>query len=284
MKLRGALKHLTPWSDAELAVLAERYARDGGAAVAEATGRSLRSVYIQAGRRGLCHEKWWTPAEDANLRNLWLEMALKGIATKLGRSQGAVAVRAAALGLKLGAPEGWEFLTTAEGRVGYRIPTIRRIVEWAEQHGILNPRWPTIKIAMHAPRAAGKRQKWRRHIVEIDSLDDALAAWMQAETIEEAARARGTSRDLIVRALSLFATDAPGRTVRGAQWRLPSDVIDGALAARAAHESLVEAALRVGLSRDSLKRRLRLAGLKQPPRHNWYLRPADVDAAISRAA
>ncbi len=110
----------SPWSEAEIATLA-RLACEGTMAVCTATGRSPRSVRVQANRHGVHlarvaadfstapapaslsgKAKTWTDEEVETLRTLGPTRGSQAVADALGRSRKSVASKASEIGVKFG--------------------------------------------------------------------------------------------------------------------------------------------------------------------------------------
>lgn len=226
MKLLGAVAHYTPWSPAELEALRVVYS-DGGIESAEVAlpGRSRASIYHQAARMGLTRRRRWTVEEDSRLRRLWdAETPLAQIAARLERTATATYWRAQQLGLPLGCPDGWEYLTTAAERTGFDTTTLRRILRWA---GV------SIHRSLSAP---GRRRRGvagircDRHVVAPGEVDVAIEQWMETEPLERAAERLGVCRQTLARRLEAVGIGRQAR--RKAHWRVSPEQIAAALAAR----------------------------------------------------
>lgn len=153
------------WSTSEdralLAALTIGSARD---AVAVLRGRSLASVYQRMRHLGVRKRPRWTRADDGKLRLLWGQ-SIRVIAKALHRTVLSVYWRAQKLGLGLGCPHGYEYLSAAAIRAGYAVRQLRQILHHS---GV------PIRKAM-------SRQGLRARIVEPDLVDRAVAKWMAIE-------------------------------------------------------------------------------------------------------
>lgn len=132
-RLRGALKDRKSWSADEDRVLRHAYA-DGGIEAAQAAlpERSACAIYRRAERLGISRRRRWTEADDQRLRKFWDgELSLREIAKRLQRTEATTYWRAQKLGLPLGCPDGWEYLTHAAQRTGYATKQLRPILYWA---------------------------------------------------------------------------------------------------------------------------------------------------------
>jgi len=159
--------------------------------------------------------KHWTPAEDAKLRSDWGLFTLAGVARRLGRTKTATFLRAKDLHIAIGCPEGFEYLTAAARRTGFAVATLRRMLDGAG-----------VKI-MRAYSRPGRKKKYPRHFVDPVDVDDVVRAWLDTETVGDAIRRFRMRRQKIV---SLLEAGGIARPVRKKHWRLPTAVIDRALA------------------------------------------------------
>jgi|HubBroStandDraft_1064217.scaffolds.fasta_scaffold327182_2 hypothetical protein len=207
------------WSLAEDALLRRDYCRLGASTVAVKLGRTFSSVAKRAARLGVQSHRRWTAKDDALLRAHWEGgSTLEWIAGKLRRSKATTYWRAQHLGLPLGVPPGYEYLSAAAKRTGYSAGQLRRILAWAAV-----PVSRTLSRPTKAPR--------RFHCVDPFEVDEALAKWHATETIEGAARARWRSAEWLVARLrrSGVAIASVGGKAK-AHRRVPSEAIERALA------------------------------------------------------
>jgi hypothetical protein len=205
-----------PWSPPEDAILRRHLRSRGTAYVARRVGRSLRSVMLHAWRLGISRQPRWNDIERRVLRNLWGESPLHVIAKKLGRSEGAVYEEARRVGLSR-VPTGMELLSVAARRTGFAEETLRVVLDWAG----VELRWPARKPS----------KKRRRHVcVDTFEVNEAVERWLATEALAPAARSRGLYPQRLARLL-VGIDGVPPRPCKGRIWRIPSDVIDRALAA-----------------------------------------------------
>lgn len=194
------------------------------------------------------HYRRWTPREDERLVMLWGTTTLATIARGLGRTQITVYDRARKLKLTCGVPRGMECLSAAAERCGFTTWQIRRVLKSA-------------KVKLHLAMARPRKRKTRKrfHFVDPIDVDAAVATWIGQETLHAAARRLG-STDEIVRRAVLAAGHKPPKSPK-LHWRLPSAAIEAALAAWRPGLSVSGHAARVNLSRNTLAKRLRIAGI-----------------------
>jgi hypothetical protein len=129
---RGCTLTYQPWTEAEVAVVRAKYKRGAIRKIAAQLGRSEYCVRSKAFTLGIRAQRYWTPAEDRELREAWGEESLIAIARRLNHPVGSAYERAIAIGLTAGAPPGYEYLSHAAKRVGYVTSALRHILEWAD--------------------------------------------------------------------------------------------------------------------------------------------------------
>ena len=220
------------------------------------------------------HYRRWAPRQDERLVLLWGTMTLRKLAAEFGRTQLTVYWRARGLKLTCGVPRGSEYISVAAKRTGFDTGQLRRILRAA---GV------KIRLAMARPKPGQTRHF---HFVDPLDVDDAIAAWATEETPHVAAIRLGTSDSIVRAALVAAGHEPPTRS--GFHWRLPSTTIDAALAAYRPGPSVSQHAIRVGISRNTLAKRLRLAGVLGEKRGGAggevRLPNEVVDAALERLA
>lgn len=206
-----------PWAPTEDDAVRAGYEKGEAPAVARELGRTLISVYHRAQRLGLQTHRRWTKDDDRRLRNWWGEFTIETIAKRIDRTTATTFWRAQVLGLPLGAAEGTEYLTHAAERTGYAVATLKMILR---RSGV------EIKRTMSRPEKGAKRHY---HCVDPVLVDAAIRAWLKTEPLEAAARARGISAEMLRLRLQ-HVSGVPPRPADGTHWRIPTEVIDRAVA------------------------------------------------------
>lgn len=216
--LRGALQTFVPWTAEEDAVLREVYEREGHKRVSERLPqRSLSSIFHRANRLGLKARRRWSKADDNQLRDLWDSgVCIHTIAKTLGRTQRTTYWRAQQLGLRLGCPDSFEYLTVAAERTGYCTTQLRPILRWA---GV------NLKVALARPTKARRRF----HIVDPFDVDDALERWHGTEPLETAARRLGVRGHVLRRWLRAVGVEEPKDRPFRAHWRVRTADVERAV-------------------------------------------------------
>jgi len=267
MTLGGAAAGFRPWTDAEKAIVRERYEAEGAHKLGEVLGRSWHGVFRMASRLGgLQRKRRWGTVDDRRLKTLWLSSdSLESIAGKLGRTPLTTYWRAYELDLPLGAPAGYEYLSAAATRTGYETSQLRVILGAAG-------------VAIRPVRArTSKKRKSRAHFVDPFDVDRAVEAWLQLETVECAARRLGIGGDNLRRWLREAGHDKPPRKYT---WRLPPEVFDELVAARRSRVSVRSAAMELGLCPTTLRAALLRARVPRPPGKLWLVTLADCYRAL----
>lgn len=217
--IKGATAGFKAWTPADEAKLREAYARGGyKAACAVLPGRTAASVMHRANRLGVLVRRRWTKADDETLRTLWeIGLGIKEIAADLKRTACTTYVRAQKLGLPLGCPDGFEYLSAAAERAGYCTTQLRRILRWAKV---------TIRRSLGGPTEAARRF----HIVDPLEVDDALARWHATEPVQAAARRLGLCGETLARRLRKVGVKDT-RTKKKQHWRVRGEDVQRALGA-----------------------------------------------------
>jgi hypothetical protein len=206
-----------PWTALEDAAIRTRYASCGAAAIAAALDRTQGAVFHRSARIGVIKNRRWTSAEDKYLRFSWGEQNLSQIAAHIRRSRLTTYWRAQKLGLSLGCPDGYEYLSHAAARCGYTSGQLRRILRWA-----------CVKLRRAMSRGIG-RHRVPHYVVPFD-VDEALARWHATETVQHAARRYGVCGDTVRRWLIQAGMSKPaGFRVH---WRVETETIDNVVASR----------------------------------------------------
>lgn len=207
----------TPWTEAEIVLLRESYASGGiNAAKVALPHRSACSIFHRAHKLlGAARRRHWTKHDLERLEFLWdASHSLPWIAKQLGRTLKTTYQRAQELGLPLGCPRGYEYLTNAGIRTGYTTGQLRHILRWAG-------------CPIHPALSRTVRGRKRSHVVDPQDVDDALERWHATETCETAARRRGRCGETLKRRLQHLGVFAPGGK---RHLRVTEDQVDAAFA------------------------------------------------------
>lgn len=211
------------------------------------------------------HYRRWSAADLRRLRDLWGSHSLTEIARVLGRSERTIYWYAGnKLGLDRGVPQGCEYLTAAAKRTGYSTAQIRVIC-----------RAEGVKLRATLSRPTESRTGRRFHYVDSFDLDEAVTAWLTRSTVHEIAIANGTTGDT----LRTWLTAAGFKPPRRGKWRISIADAEQVIREHRALETLREAALRNGVTRQTLAGWMRAAG-HRPTRPRWFLRREDVDRVV----
>lgn len=220
---RGATAGLTIWTPAEDETLRASFGPEGLAAAALALPhRSHSAILHRAQVIGVSRRRRWTSQDDARLRRLWdAELDLPDIAARLSRTRSAVYWRAAGMGLPLGCPAGWRYLTVAARAAGFEVCTFRKV---------LLASGATIRraVTVDQPRRGRVRSGHLRYIVAAQEVEPAVAAWLDTEPLGAAARRLGYDRGTLARRLRSLGIEEPA----GARlhWRVRTEDLERATA------------------------------------------------------
>jgi hypothetical protein len=206
----------TPWTPAEDSTLHAVYARRGIYAACDALpARSRQAILRRARRLKIDRRRRWTKRDDARLSDLWHEgSSLRLMSRELGRTVRTIYWRAQKIGLVLGCPPGWEYLSEAARRTGFATQTMRLVLAFA---------------GVPLRRAVTKGTGGQRppHIVEPEAVDDAVAAWMDSEPLHAAARRLGLTDGALQWRLEALGIERPEGLGR-AHWRVRSADVEEA--------------------------------------------------------
>lgn len=268
---RGCLRG-DPWTKAELRTLKKVYPEGGVDAAAPALpGRTRSAIWAMARRLGMRGQREvsarWTPEEIATLKSLWGWEPVHHISRALDRLHKSVASKASELGLRMEVPEGYEYVRHAAKRAGYDASSMLMILAWARVRK--KPFWGRTRVPYR------KGGKYRRHIVESMEVDDAVAAWLKTETLNETRKRTGLTVGRIRRIAAEYKvpiTRVPAlgrkrlRETPASRWgcqkqRVDVESIDKAIEAWRAtqeasagkYESAGNAAIRHGVSLNTLR-------------------------------
>jgi hypothetical protein len=205
------------WTPAMDAELRRRYFSEYVKDIAADLGVSTIALFHRARRIGLKKNRQWTAANDLELRELWGECSLAELSGRLKRTQATLYWRGQLLGLTSQVPRGFEYLTHAADRTGYDTGQLRAILKWA---GV------RLRVSMGRPV---KHRSRRHHIVDPYDVNEAIARWLRTEPLASAASRRGVSASVLERRLRLLPK-VPRKPKGKKHWRVPSDLIDQALA------------------------------------------------------
>lgn len=262
----------SPWTVAEDAVLRARYDSEPAELIAASMDRTLSAVFHRARRLGLKRRRRWTAEDDRCLVALWGAESLPTIARRLGRTRAAVYVRAREIHLECGASTGYEYLTGAAKRTGYTVEQLRVILKAGG-----------VRISRSMSRPSNATRSF--HVVDPYDVDRAVEAWHATELVHPAAVARGIGGDVLrgwLLAAIAEGTEMPKPPKRfKARWRVPSSVIDAVIARRNELESVARAALRVGVSRQTLTLWLIDAGVPRFAVKPWLVEQQAVDRLVA---
>lgn len=164
----------------------------------------------------------WSGHDDQMLRDLWGSYSITWLARKFGRTYTAIFWRARHLDLQLGCPPGSEYLTAAARRTGYEVQSLRRILAAAG-------------VGLHVAHAKKRTRRRPRHYVDRYEVDWAVAAWMETETLNQAAKRHGMNPATLRR--WLLAAIAGGASIppppeKGLRWQVPGKAVDRVVLAR----------------------------------------------------
>lgn len=184
--MKGALSDFAAWTPEEDACLRDAYL-SGGIALAKRAlpERSEISLYHRARRLRLSRRRRWTDSDDKHLADIWEQgLPLRTIARRLERTMKTTYWRAQKIGLPLGCPQGFEYLSAAAKRTGYATSQLWRILAWAK-----------VPVRKTLSRTSMDRVSHHHHVVDPFDVDEAIEAWSKTETAEAAARRLGISGD-----------------------------------------------------------------------------------------
>lgn len=257
-----------PWTAEEEDILRARFVAEGAKAMAVALGRTVNSVNHRTQRLGLYTHRRWSARDDKRLAMLWGDFDVAKVAAELGRTEATTVWRSQLLGLSLGVQQGMEGLSAAAARVGYSVSSLRMILRWTGVQ-VRN----SIARTHNGPR--------RNCMVDPDSVDEAVAEWLKTETLHAGANRHGVSAAILGRWLATSGLKVPAKPKGKRHWRIPSDVIDAAVAKGQTVIPLRAAAQRLGIHPGTLSHRAVRAGIPRPPGKLWLVDIRAVEALAS---
>lgn len=269
--LGGAVIDLArPWTAEELAVVRARYLIDGASVLAAELGRTESAVWRCANRQGVLKNRRWTAEEDERLRMLWGERPLAELARIFARPEGGIYFRAGKLGIRRGAPQGKEFVTTAAERTGFDRATLRKILHWAG-----------VRITKPSRDSKGA---WRFGYVDVYDVDRAVEAWLKTEPLNVSARRHGWCAETIRKWLA-EAGELPPSRGRKCHLRVDIAVVDRVVAEqmrrREQQLNVSDHARRIGVSASTLSRWLTAAGVERSQFKPWVVDTETVDHVVA---
>lgn len=205
---------------------------------------------------------FWTPAEDAVIRELATTTEASDLAAKLpGRTQSAVFHRMRKLGiqkrrrwtaaddrklemlwgksLKVVAAELGRTMLTTYWRaqklgLGLGVPQGGEYMSAAARRTgyAISTLWMILRWAGVRPLLSLARERTERstHWVDPDDVNDAIEKWLLTETPEAAARRHGYSAECVIQRLIRSGLAVPPRPGKRCHWRIPSEIIDQSMA------------------------------------------------------
>lgn len=224
MSVQGATGNFRPWSAEDNEKLKAGMANGVRVSqLAKELGRTTAAVFHRTRRLGILRNRPWSTEDDRRLANLWGEYSLHVIAEKMARTPAAIYFRAQhAVKLPLGCAHGLEYLWTAAVRTGFPVASLRMILKWAG-------------VRLHVAMARPTKAKRHFHTVDPIDVDDAIERWLKTETLAAAAARHGIHASTLERLLlRAKPAELPPKPDRKKRWRVPSEVVDKVLAARAA--------------------------------------------------
>lgn len=260
------------WTMTEETALREAYARGGvREAVKALPHRNENSIIIKAKRLHLAPKAYWTTDDEERLRSQWGIESLLSIAKMLGRTRNAVYFYARKLGLPSGAPPGWEYIGPAAARNGFRPETLVRIL-----------RWSGVRVIRPYSRPCKSNAGSLRRIAETSEIDDAVAQWLDTETLTYAAGRLNVST-VVLRRMCREAGVVLQRFGKGTRSELramPAD-FDRAFERRHTTVGITEASKANQMRRQTLSAWLREEGVHDGGRYRRF-DPAVVKAVIAK--
>lgn len=215
------------------------------------------------------HWARWSTKEKERLRLSWGVLTLPQLASSLGRTEISTYAMARQMKLTRAVPQGTESLWQAAQRTGFAVPTLKRILR---QQGVAIRQW------MARPCSKTEKRSRSFHVVDSGDVDEAIERWAREEPVEFAAKRLGVCGETMKKLLVRAGHQAPKRKH---EWRIPPELADQLVEEYRTRlqttATVRQHALRLGLDRATLARRLRLAGVLGPPQPGVAVRlPVEV--------
>lgn len=193
-------------------------------------GRTKYAIWNRANKLGISIKGLWSDDEVIDLEYLWQSgKTIAEIAGEMGRTQLGVYQKARELGLPgQPLPDDCELVESATHRTGYDRKTLKKILDWA---GVERLRPPVPRGRYRKVRAGRKCRRVRSyaprgHYANSTSIDEAIAAWQQTETVARVAKRIGVCGQTLRRWLVSAGYSRPGKKK---SWRVTQEEVDRAV-------------------------------------------------------
>ena len=175
------MTHPMAWDNSRNQEFANAYLYGGLKKVQELfPNRSKYAIWTRASDLGIHIRRPWSEKDDRILKFGWGPLSLKTIAKNLNRTECSIRFRAERLGVQMGCPNGFEYVSNAAKRLGFNRSSFRRVLAWAN---VLD------RPAMCQSRTESGATI--RRIVDSFDAERAVESWLKTETVNGAAKARG---------------------------------------------------------------------------------------------
>lgn len=188
--------------------LLDNYVQLGLKACAKHLGWGVNKTRATGAHLGLHGRVKWDPKDLQYAVHSAGDYEFDTLAKKLGRSGHALVYGLDKMGFRLGCPQGFEYLSVAAARLGYKNCQLRTILKWANV---------PVRPSFSRPGDNG-----RRHIVESHAATEAVENWCAMHTFASAAAELGVSDH----AIRTWTHGDPRLTRAGSLWRVPPEVMD----------------------------------------------------------
>jgi len=119
----------------------------------------------------------WTPREIERLKFYWADVRLTEIARRLRRSPQSCWEKAHKLGLGLGCPVGYEYLSAAARRTGYVLEQLHEILAWANVKTHLRLSYRQDRLQRRLVNGELRLTGARHRYVDPLEVDEAIRRW-----------------------------------------------------------------------------------------------------------